>query len=82
FPVAIGVQTLAGAAITLVMTVLGGGAAGYIELKLGKPGKRGAFNKRRSGSIVAGILSLLVALAFGGGAAGLVFLVTGGIAVP
>jgi len=81
-PVAIGVQTLAGAAITLVMTVLGGGAAGYIELKLGKPGKRGAFNKRRSGSIVAGILSLLVALVFGGGAAGLVFLVTGGIAVP
>lgn len=79
-PAVIVPRTLAGAAITLVMTVLGGGAAGYVELKLGKPGKRGAFNKRRSGSIVAGILSLLIALGFGGAAAGLVFLVSGGMA--
>ncbi|WP_010214683.1 hypothetical protein [Sphingomonas sp. PAMC 26621] len=79
-PIMIALQTPLGAAITLVMTVLGGAAAGYVELKLGKPGKRGAFNRRRSGSIVAGILSLLIALVFGGGAAALVFWVTGGLA--
>ena len=78
-PIVLALQTPLGAAITLVMTVLGGGAAGYVELKLGKPGKRGAFNKRRSGSIVAGILSLLIALVFGGGAAALVFWVSGGL---
>lgn len=79
-PLILAWQTPLGALITVVMTVLGGGAAGYIELKLGKPGNRGAFNKRRSGSIVAGILTILIALVFGGGAAGLVFLVSGGLA--
>ncbi|WP_242137934.1 hypothetical protein [Sphingomonas sp. TREG-RG-20F-R18-01] len=79
-PIVLSLQTPVGAVITLAMTVLGGGSAGYVELKLGKPGKRGAFNKRRSGSIVAGILSLLIALVFGGGAAALVFLVGGGMA--
>lgn len=79
-PIVIARETLLGAVITLGMTLLGGGAAGYVELKLGKPAKRGAFNKRRAGSVVAGLLSILVALVFGGGAAGLVFWVSGGMA--
>ena len=68
-PIAIALQTPVGAAITLVMTALGGAAAGYVELKLGKPGQRSTFAKRRSGGVVAGILSLLIAVIFGGGAA-------------
>uniref|UniRef100_UPI0035C9FFEB hypothetical protein n=1 Tax=uncultured Sphingomonas sp. TaxID=158754 RepID=UPI0035C9FFEB len=75
-PIAIAVQTPLGAAITLVMTVLGGGAAGYSELKLGKPGARTTFARRRGGGgVVAGIVSLLIAVIFGGGAAALVWLV-------
>ena len=76
-PVAIAMQTPVGAAITLVMTALGGGAAGFVELKLGKPGQRSTFNRRRSGSLVAGILSILIALVFGGGAALGVWIVGG-----
>ena len=79
-PVVIALQTPAGAVATLVMTALGGGAAGYVELKLGKPGQRATFAKRRQGGVVAGILSLLIALIFGGGAAVMVFLLGGGLA--
>ena len=79
-PIAIALQTPVGAAITLAMTALGGAAAGYVELKLGKPGQRATFAKRRRGGVVSGILSLLIALVFGGGAALLVFLVDGGLA--
>ena len=76
-PIAIALQTPLGAAITLVMTALGGAAAGYVELKLGKPGQRSTFAKRRQGGVVAGILSLLIAVVFGGGAAVAVLFVTG-----
>lgn len=79
-PIAIATQTVPGAAITLVMTAFGGAAAGYVELKLGKPGQRSTFVRRRQGGVVAGILSLLIALVFGGGAALAVFLLGGGLA--
>ncbi len=81
-PIAIALQTPVGAAITLVMTALGGAAAGYVELKLGKPGQRSTFARRRQGGVVAGILSLLIALVFGGGAALAVWLVTGFAGLP
>ncbi|WP_404372713.1 hypothetical protein AB5I39_06575 [Sphingomonas sp. MMS24-J45] len=74
-PIAIALQTPVGAAVTLVMTGLGGAAAGFVELKLGKPGQRSTFAKRRSGGFVAGILSLLIAVVFGGGAALAVYLI-------
>jgi ABC-2 type transport system permease protein len=76
-PIAIALQTPLGAVITLAMTALGGGAAGYAELKLGKPGARTTFARRRQGGVVAGIASLLIAVIFGGGAAVMVFLVSG-----
>ena len=74
-PIAIALQTPVGAVITLLMTALGGAAAGFVELKLGKPGQRSTFARRRSGGFVAGILSLLIAVVFGGGAALAVYLV-------
>ncbi len=64
-----------GALISLVATAIGGAIAGFIELKLGKPGQRAAFARRRSGSMVAGILGMLVAVVFGGGSAALVYFV-------
>lgn len=73
-PIAIALQTPVGAIITLLMTTLGGGAAGLVELKLGKPGQRSTFARRRSGGFVAGILSLVIAVVFGGGAALAVYL--------
>lgn len=76
-PIAIAVQTPLGALVTLVMTALGGGAAGYAELKLGKPAPRATFARRRRGGVVAGIVSLLIALVFGGGAAMAVYLIGG-----
>ena len=76
-PIAIALQTPVGAVITLIMTALGGAAAGFVELKLGKPGQRRTFARRRSGGFVAGILSLLIAVVFGGGAALAVWLVSG-----
>lgn len=64
-PIAMATQTVPGAAFTLAMTALGSGAAGLVELKLGKPATRATFNRRRGGSVVAGILSLLLSLVFG-----------------
>lgn len=72
-PIAIALQTIAGAIVTLGCTVIGGGLAGLVELKLGKPGKRSSFRRRRSGSVVGAILSMLIAGVFGGGAALAVF---------
>ena len=68
-PIAIAFQTIAGAIVTLGCTAVGGGLAGLVELKLGKPGSRSSFRHRRSGSMVATILSMLIAGVFGGGAA-------------
>jgi ABC-2 type transport system permease protein len=72
-PIAIAFRTPAGAVVTLACTAIGGAAAGYIELKLGKPAQRSAFARRRSGSVVGGILSILVAMIFGGVAAMMVY---------
>jgi len=72
-PIAIALQTVSGAIVTLACTTLGGGLAGLVELKLGKPGKRSSFRQRRSGSVVASILSMVIAGIFGGGAAVAVF---------
>jgi ABC-2 type transport system permease protein len=64
-----------GALVSLVATAIGGAVAGYLELKLGKPGQRAAFAKRRGGSGVAGILGMIVAAIFGGGAAAIVYFI-------
>jgi ABC-2 type transport system permease protein len=64
-----------GAVITLVMTAIGGSIAGFIELKLGKPGQRAKFAKRRQGGFVAGLLGMIVAVIFGGSAALAVYLI-------
>ena len=64
-----------GALVSLVTTAIGGSIAGYIELKLGKPGPRAAFARRRRGSMLAGILGMLVAMIFGGGAAVIVYFI-------
>ncbi|MDB5706461.1 MAG: hypothetical protein JWN66_3577 [Sphingomonas bacterium] len=73
-PIAIALQTPLGALITLVFTAIGGGLAGLVELKLGKPGQRARF-RRRSGSAVSSILTILIALVFGGAAALAVFFI-------
>jgi ABC-2 type transport system permease protein len=72
-PIAIALRTLPGALVTLACTIIGGAIAGYVELKLGKPGQRAGFARRRSGSAIAGIVSILIALIFGGSAATAVF---------
>jgi len=74
-PIAIALQSPLGALVTLACTAIGGAAAGYIELKLGKPAQRSAFAKRRSGSIVGGIMSIIVTAIFGGLAATSVYLI-------
>lgn len=73
-PLGLATRTPLGALVTLIFTALGGAAAGYVELRLGKPAPRSSFARRRGGGIVAGILSLLTAAVFGGGAALAVYL--------
>lgn len=62
--------------IALAMAAAGGSLAGLIELKLGKPGQRATFAKRRQGGFIAGLLGLVVAVMFGGGAGALVYFLT------
>ena len=69
-PVAIARLNPLGALLTLVMTAAGGAGAALVELKLGKPGQRAAFAKRRQGSLVAGLLSFAVSGICGAVAAG------------
>jgi ABC-2 type transport system permease protein len=64
-----------GALVSLIATAIGGTIAGYIELKLAKPGQRSAFAKRRGGSAIAGILGMIVAAIFGGGAAAITYFI-------
>eukprot|EP01035_Chromulina_nebulosa_P037959 gene37959-51261_t len=65
-PIAIAFQTIPGAIATLVLTAIGGGLSGVVELQFGKPGSRSTFQRRqRSGSFIAGILNLIIAVAFG-----------------
>lgn len=64
-PGVIAFKTVPGAIVTLFLTVIAGALAGLIELKLGKPMPRAAFNRRRGGGAVSAILSGLVALGMG-----------------
>jgi ABC-2 type transport system permease protein len=73
-PIGIAGETLLGALVTLLFTAIGGALAGLLELKLGKPAPRKTFARRRSGSVVVGILTLLITGIFGGIAAGIVLL--------
>ena len=74
FPIAIAFHTITGAIATLVMSAIGGGLSGVVELNFGKPGQRANFAKRRqSGSFVAGILNLIISFAFGSVAGVLVY---------
>lgn len=64
-PIAVATQTLAGAAATIVLTVITGALAGLIELKFGKPAPRKSFNQRRGGGVVAALLAGLLTLGMG-----------------
>jgi ABC-2 type transport system permease protein len=74
-PVAIAVSSPLGALATMVMTAAGGAVAGLIEIKWQKPAPRKTFVRRRSGSLVAGILTLLATAFFGGLAALAVYVI-------
>ena len=78
-PIVIAVHSIPAALVTLIMTAIGGGLAGLVELKLGKPGQRAKFARRRQGSMVAGLLSLLISVVFGGIAAFTIFMFGGAI---
>jgi len=68
-PIVIAFHTVTGAVATVVLSAIGGGLSGVVELQFGKPGQRAAFAKRqRSGSFVAGILNLIISFAFGAAA--------------
>lgn len=74
-PIAIAVTSPLGALIAIVFTAAGGAAAGFIELKLGKPAPRSSFNRQRPGSFVTRILTLLASFALGAIAGVLVYFV-------
>lgn len=77
-PVVIAWHSIPAAIVTLIMTAIGGGLAGLVELKLGKPGQRAAFAKRRQGSVIASLVSLLIAVVFGGISAIAIYSLTAG----
>ena len=64
-PIAIAISSPVGALATLVMTVAGGATAGLIEIKWQKPAPRKTFARRRSGSIVAALLTIAATAFFG-----------------
>jgi ABC-2 type transport system permease protein len=68
-PIAIALASPAAALLTLALTAAGGAAAGLIEIKWQKPAPRKTFARRRSGSLIAGLLTFLVTAFFGGLAA-------------
>ena len=74
-PAALALSSPLGALVTVAMTVAGGACAGRIEIKWQKPAPRKTFARRRSGSMIAGILTLLTTAVFGGLAALAVFLI-------
>jgi ABC-2 type transport system permease protein len=74
-PIVIATQAPLGALVTLICTAIGGGLAGLVELKLGKPASRKTFARRRSGSVIAGLIVIVISLVFGVcAAAGVYFL--------
>jgi ABC-2 type transport system permease protein len=74
-PIAIAISSPLGALATLAMTAAGGVAAGLIEIKWQKPAPRKTFVRRRSGSIVAALLTIAATAFFGAIAALAVFLI-------
>jgi ABC-2 type transport system permease protein len=75
-PIAIAITSPLGALVTIAMTAAGGATAGLIEIKWQKPAPRNTFRRRRSGSLVAGILTLMATAFFGSIAAVAVFLIS------
>jgi len=75
-PAAIAVHSPLGALATLAMTAAGGAAAGTIEIKWQKPAPRKTFARRRSGSMIAGIMTVLATAILGGIAAVAVFVLS------
>jgi len=75
-PLALALTSPLGALVTLAMTAAGGAAAGLIEIKWQKPAPRKTFRRRRSGSLVAGILTIFATAFFGGIAALAVWVIT------
>jgi len=74
-PAALALSSPLGALATVALTAAGGACAGLIEIKWQKPAPRKTFQRRRSGSMIAGILTLLATAFFGGIAALAVFLI-------
>lgn len=74
-PVAIALGSPLGALVTVAMTAAGGACAGLIEIKWQKPAPRKTFQRRRSGSLIAGIMTLLATAVFGGLAALAVYII-------
>lgn len=68
-PAALALSTPLGALAALAFTLAGGALAGLIEIRWQKPAPRKSFARRRSGSIVASLLTIATSAAFGGGAA-------------
>ncbi len=68
-PLAMALSAPLAALLTLAMTACGGTLAGLIEIRWQKPAPRKTFIRRRSGSLVSGILTLLTTALFGGVAA-------------
>jgi ABC-2 type transport system permease protein len=77
-PVTIAFSSPLAALATMILTVAGGAAAGLIEIKWQKPAPRKTFSRRRSGSVVALILTLFATAFFGGLAALAVYAISAG----
>jgi ABC-2 type transport system permease protein len=75
-PAAIALHAPLGALATLGMTAAGGAIAGLIEIKWQKPAPRKTFARRRSGSMIAGIMTVLATAVLGGIAALAVYLLS------
>ena len=74
-PVAIALSSPLAALVTIAMTAAGGAAAGLIEIKWQKPAPRKTFNRRRSGSVIASLMTIFATAMLGGIAALLVYFI-------
>ncbi|MCW3846238.1 hypothetical protein OF829_03235 [Sphingomonas sp. LB-2] len=68
-PIAIALETVPGAVVALAATIAAGWLSGKIEVAHAEPAPRSAFRKRRSGSWIAGLLTMMVSVGIGGSAA-------------
>ena len=74
-PAAIALSSPLAALATLAMTAAGGWVAGLIEIKWQKPAPRKTFARRRSGSMIAGLMTVFATAFLGGLAALAVYLI-------